>query len=117
MHRSRRRPTCVPGHRSLIPETGCVDVAISANGYRAANSALLAALLMDLSMNPVAGPVALIGRGGVAVRPGAWSQLQAAREIGERDPNTILDVHVDGDLVVPAAQVLHERVANGDGAQ
>ena len=26
MHRSRRRPTCVTADRSLIPETGFVDV-------------------------------------------------------------------------------------------
>ena len=50
MHRSRRRPTCVTADRSLIPETGLSTWALSASGYRAANSVLLAALYVDLSM-------------------------------------------------------------------
>src|SRR5437867_11851003 len=36
---------------------------------------------------------------------------EAGREFGEPDPDTITGGHIDGEFVVAAAQVLHERVA------
>ena len=45
------------------------------------------------------------------------SRLEAGSEIGERDPDPIMDGCVDGEFVVSAAQVLHECVAGRDGAQ
>ena len=42
---------------------------------------------------------------------------EAVGEFGERDPDTIVDGQIDGELVVTAAQVLHERVPDSDGAQ
>lgn len=35
-------------------------------------------------------------------------------ELGERDSESIMDRPVDGNLVVPAAEVLHERVPGRD---
>ena len=42
-------------------------------------------------------------------------QSEVACELGERDPKTIMDWRVDGDLVVAAARVLHEGVTFRDG--
>jgi len=39
------------------------------------------------------------------------------RKVVERDPNSIMDRHVGGQRVVPAAQVLHERMPGADGAR
>jgi hypothetical protein len=38
------------------------------------------------------------------------------REFGERDPDAIVDVYVGGELIVAAAQVLHERMPSDDHA-
>src|SRR3954462_4375367 len=42
---------------------------------------------------------------------------EAARKLGERDSDTVMDGKLDGDLIVPAAQVLHEGVTSSDVAQ
>jgi hypothetical protein len=37
-------------------------------------------------------------------------------EFGERDPDAVVDVHVGCELMVAAAQVLHERMPSDDHA-
>jgi hypothetical protein len=44
-------------------------------------------------------------------------ESEGSREVGERDSDPIVHRHVGRDCVMPAAQVLHERVSDGDRAR
>ena len=46
--------------------------------------------------------------------PCGWPRSYAAREVGEREPDAVVDGYVRGDLVVVAPEVLHDRVSGRD---
>jgi hypothetical protein len=104
--------TSCPGQR--VPVEGGAPPATAPTATRAASST-------SVAPPPPAGGstrvVALIGRAQLCSPAAPGSRSWAAREIGKRNPNPIMSGYVDGDFVVAAAQVLHERMTGRDGRQ